>query len=604
VLHPACKLQLQIFEPSPVMIKAHPDDWMIHNRSMALARGWWDQATVPDALDDGVWWWITPHEKQKRGKRSRTFSLPAGTRRAKHGAAEVGGAPESRGKYRMVRRAPPRVAEKEDGPVPEGIGFLEAANLKTVLGNNWKHASRQEWRFGVPELREGRLPSLPFICAKSRYGCRTPEVLRSVNISAIANLPLGRHGEAFNPSLAQLTVGEAAKLGQPNARYIATARQGRGQQCTQEDATTADSRGRKATQHPSASLSASSNSVSNSTPTSSARASPALPATPNPNPNASNSSAPNFTHIPKLSTIAVVLLDAQLRTLISTELLVSEPNCQGTNSNIEDCRLFRFAHPDITPPVELDTSGASVVTSMWLSCACHSWDFSRKDGRVPLSAPFVSPLSLSPVPGKLQTGSSAGGGLVGSPLGTGSSTVEGGLLAELKPGVGGFLFAEKQPEGGRWRGGNGQRNQLLFEHVGQLYAHWSLSPHSVVVQVPLRGPTPSPLQRVGILQGQLCCAQPVALPPPVHDLPVGGLELGGVGEQLRLSAGFVHLKEQGLLLGIAHTHRDLWRKGSFTHVQGRRRGREGAQLPNHGTHYTHLFFALDDKVRVALLICL
>jgi hypothetical protein len=165
----------------------------------------------------------------------------------------------------------------------------------------------------------------------------------------------------------------------------------------------------------------------------------------------------------------------------------------------------------------------------------------------------------------------------------------GALHAEFPKGVGGFLYAQATPPLalGRWSGGMGQRNQLLFEAHGALYALWSLSPSSVVVHIPRSLPA-LPLRNQ--TRGSLCCAEPTGLQPSHPDWNLRTI-FGEFGGRTHLSAGLLHIPERGILLGVAHAHRDLW---------GSRATARSSVLPKYGSHYTHMFFALRDRPPFAL----
>jgi hypothetical protein len=462
---------------------AHPDDFMVHNKSMAILKGWWDAGEVPDVRDDAIWWW-NPPEKEKRG--SGAGPRPGGTHRH----------PAKGGRYAVVKRRREQQAPKVY--VDMGVGVLEEQNLRAIAGAEWKMLTNNQWRYGVPEIKRGMVSTTPFVCAHTA-GCRAPDILATDSVTTL-RLPLGRFGEAFNPAMAALTRLEAAELSVPDARYVATVRYGHGQQCLEQDAITSAIIGDQV----------------------------------------------------NMSTVSVMLLDRSFRTLESTQLRTNEPNCEGFRSAVEDCRIFRH--------------GAAGLGALWLSCLCHSFEFSRKVHTVLVHAPYVSPLKLR------------------------RSAPGGALVAEFEPAVGGFLMAAAFPAGagGRWRGGQTQRNQLLFSHAEQLYAHWAIWPTSVVVSIPRGGAESKELLDDGLRQGELCCSEPVELAASraanASALSVATLELGALSRSLRLAAGFVPVPKLGLLLGVAKVHRDLWRK----------RIRGGVRVPREGTHYTHVFFALGD----------
>jgi len=162
---------------------AHPEDFLVHSRSMETVLNWWKHGTVPDCADDSAW-------------------LP------------------------QTGTSVPASAHRAATPI-DAVGPLEKANVVNVFGPNSFLRTVADWRFGLPELRRGDLASTPFHCDELG-GCRTPRVLPVQTITALGGLPNGW----FNPALLPLLPEERLLL--HRTHYLGVVQHGFGNQCTSQ----------------------------------------------------------------------------------------------------------------------------------------------------------------------------------------------------------------------------------------------------------------------------------------------------------------------------------------------------------------------------------
>jgi hypothetical protein len=448
---------------------AHPEDYMVHNRSMGTAREWWEAGTVPDVSSDAAWW------------------EPMGS---------------------SVR---PRKKEKV---VTDLIGPMEQINIAVAMGGGGERRTMEDWRFGLPLLQRGDFTALRFLCRESVAGCRKPAVLGVQAIKPLIDPPKGPNGEAFNLAILELLHTERLLLGHPAAAFLGVLQHGLGQQCTN------------------------------------------APITPTETTVTTSSGTINLAFQKQRQNSLQIVLTGHDMTVIESAVLEmsdEDDHCVGPKAVIRECQLFRYRFPTVQ------------LAQPWMRCICQEWD--ATSGRViqDLHSPFVTPIELSRVGGHLR--------------------------ARVIRGEGGLLFSDSFPEGpggrGRWYGGNNKVNLVMIPHRTELYALWELHPSPVIVQLPPDGPGNEQLARQGDVRGSQCCAQPIGMAFPTGQIFIGALNLGATKLIIHPAAGWVHLPEYKLLLGVAKFSRNL-----FGIV--RRHAHGNKHLPAGATHTTHAFIGLSD----------